>query len=68
MTYHRFRQMTSWSFWSRMKSSTGIKLAAVGGLIATFLQAAPELKGAQGAVGPLSWLLLGGGFYLLAVL
>jgi len=68
MTYHRFRQMTSWSFWSRMKSSTGIKLAAVGGLIATFLQAAPELKGAQAAVGPLSWLLLGGGFYLLAVL
>ncbi|NWC79303.1 hypothetical protein HX798_03260 [Pseudomonas putida] len=51
-----------------MKSSTGIKLAAVGGLIATFLQAAPELKGAQAAVGPLSWLLLGGGFYLLAVL
>lgn len=67
MTYHRFRQMTSWSFWSQMKSSTGIKLAAVGGLIAAFLQAAPQLKGAETPVGPLSWLLLGGGFYLLAV-
>ncbi|MGH8379530.1 hypothetical protein [Pseudomonas sp.] len=68
MTYHRFRQMTSWSFWSRMKSSTGIKLAAVGGLVAAFLQAAPGLRGAEAAVGPLSWLLLGGGFYLLAVI
>lgn len=67
MTYHRFRQMTSWSFWSQMKSSTGIKLAAVGGLVAAFLQAAPPLKGAEAQVGPLSWLLLGGGFYLLAV-
>ena len=67
MAYHRFRQMTSWSFWSRMKSGAGIKLAAVGGLVAAFLQAAPELKGAA-AVGPLSWLLVGGGFYLLAVL
>lgn len=68
MAYHRFRQFTSWSFWSRMKSSTGIKLAAVGGLVAAFLQAAPPLKGAEAAVGPLSWLLLGGGFYLLAVI
>jgi len=68
MAYHRFRQMTSWSFWSRMKSSAGIKLAAVGGLIAAFLQAAPPLKGADAAVGPLSWLLVGGGFYLLAVI
>lgn len=68
MAYHRFRQMTSWSFWSRMKSSAGIKLAAVGGLVAAFLQAAPQLKGAEAAVGPLSWLLVGGGFYLLAVI
>ncbi|MEW5506013.1 hypothetical protein [Pseudomonas antarctica] len=68
MAYHRFRQMTSWSFWSRMKSSAGIKLAAVGGLVAAFLQAAPPLKGAEAAVGPLSWLLVGGGFYLLAVI
>ena len=68
MAYHRFRQMTSWSFWSRMKSGTGIKLAAVGGLVAAFLQAAPELKGAAAAVGPLSWLLVGGGFYFLAVI
>ncbi|WP_339535453.1 hypothetical protein [Pseudomonas hunanensis] len=51
-----------------MKSSTGIKLAAVGGLIAAFLQAAPLLQGAEVAVVPLSWLLLGGGFYLLAVI
>ncbi|MCI1037726.1 hypothetical protein [Pseudomonas putida] len=68
MAYHRFRQMISWSFWSRMKSSTGIKLAAVGGLVAAFLQAAPPLKGAEAAAVPLSWLLLGGGFYLLAVI
>ena len=68
MAYHRFRQTTSWSFWSRMKSSTGIKLAAVGGLVAAFLQAAPILKGAEAAVGPLGWLLVGGGFYLLAVI
>ena len=68
MAYHRFRQMTSWSFWSRMKSSAGIKLAAVGGLVAAFLQAAPLLKGAEAAVGPLSWLLVGGGCYLLAVI
>ena len=68
MAYHRFRQMTSWSFWSRMKSGAGIKLAAVGGLAAAFLQAAPSLKGAEAAVGPLSWLLVGGGFYLLAVI
>ncbi|MFL8990396.1 hypothetical protein Q8X48_23420 [Pseudomonas sp. QLc11A] len=68
MAYHRFRQMTSWSFWSRMKSGAGIKLAAVGGLVAAFLQAAPSLKGAEAAVGPLSWLLVGGGFYLLAVI
>lgn len=68
MAYHRFRQMTSWSFWSRMKSGAGIKLAAVGGLVAAFIQAAPPLKGAEAAVGPLSWLLVGGGFYLLAVI
>jgi hypothetical protein len=68
MVYHRFRQMTSWSFWSQMKSSAGIKLAAVGGLVAAFIQAAPPLKGAEAAVGPLSWLLVGGGFYLLAVI
>lgn len=68
MTYHRFRQVTSWSFWSRMKSSAGIKLAAVGGLVAAFLQAAPPLKGTEAAVGPLSWLLVGGSFYLLAVI
>lgn len=68
MAYHRFLQMTSWSFWSRMKSGAGIKLAAVGGLVAAFLQAAPPLKGAEAAVGPLSWLLVGGSFYLLAVI
>lgn len=68
MAYHRFRQMMSWSFWSRMKSGAGIKLAAVGGLVAAFIQAAPPLKGAEAAVGPLSWLLVGGGFYLLAVI
>lgn len=33
-----------------------------------FLQAAPLLKGAEVAVGPLGWLLVSGGFYLLAVL
>lgn len=68
MAYHRFRQMTSWSFWSRMKSSTGIRLAAVCGLVAAFLQAAPLLKGADVTVGPLSWLLVSGGFYFLAVI
>jgi hypothetical protein len=68
MSYHRFRQMTSWSFWSRMKSSTGIKLAAVGGLVAAFLQAAPSLKGGEAAVGPLGWLLVGGVLYVCAVL
>lgn len=68
MAYHRFRQMMSWSFWSRMKSGAGIKLAAVGGLVAAFIQAAPPLKGAEAAVGPLSWLLVGGSFYLLAVI
>lgn len=51
-----------------MKSGAGIKLATVGGLVAAFLQAAPPLKGAESAVGPLSWLLIGGGFYLLAVI
>lgn len=68
MAYHRFRQMMSWSFWSGIKSSTGIKLAAIAGLVAGFLQAAPLLKGAEVAVGPLGWLLVSGGFYLLAVL
>ncbi|WP_070886932.1 hypothetical protein [Pseudomonas argentinensis] len=68
MMYHRFRQMISWSFWSRMKSSTGVKLVAIGGLVAAFLQAAPDLKGVEAAVLPLSWLLLGGVFYLLAVI
>lgn len=68
MAYHRLRQMMSWSFWSGIKSSTGIKLAAVAGLVAGFLQAAPLLKGAEVAVGPLGWLLVSGGFYLLAVL
>ena len=46
MAYHRFRQMMSWSYWSGIKSSSGIKLAAVAGLVAGFLQAAPLLKGA----------------------
>jgi hypothetical protein len=68
MAYHRFRQMMSWSYWSGIKSSSGIKLAAVAGLVAGFLQAAPLLKGAEVAVGPLGWLLVSGGFYLLAVL
>lgn len=68
MAYHRFRQMMSWSFWSGIKSSTGIKLAAVAGLVAGFLQAAPLLKGAEVAVGPFGWLLVSGGFYVLAVL
>lgn len=68
MAYHRFRQMLSWSYWSGIKSSTGIKLAAVAGLVAGFLQAAPLLKGAEITVGPLGWLLVSGGFYLLAVL
>lgn len=56
MAHHRFRQMTSWSFWSQMKSSTGIKLAAVGALVAALLQAAPLLQGSGVAVVPLSWL------------
>lgn len=68
MAYHRFRQMMSWSFWPGIKSSTGIRLAAVAGLVAGFLQAAPLLKGAEVAVGPLGWLLVSAGFYLLAVL
>lgn len=68
MAHHRFRQMTSWSFWSQMKSSTGIKLAAVGALVAALLQAAPPLQGSEAAVVPLSWLLLGAGFYLMAVI
>lgn len=68
MAYHRLRQMMSWSCWYGVKSSTGIKLAAVVGLVAGFLQAAPLLKGAEVAVGPLGWLLVSGGFYLLAVL
>ncbi|WNC07994.1 hypothetical protein [Pseudomonas coleopterorum] len=68
MAYHSFRQMMSWSFWSGIKSSTGIRLAAVAGLVAGFLQAAPLLKGGEVAVGPLGWLLVSAGFYLLAVL
>lgn len=68
MNYHRFRQMTSWSFWSRMKSSSGIKLAAAGGLVAAFFQAAPILKGTEATVGPLGWLLVAGFFYVLAVM
>lgn len=60
--------MTSWSFWSRIKSSAGIKLAAVVGLVAAFLQAAPPLEGLEAAVGPLGWLLIGGGFYLIAMM
>ncbi|RUQ46288.1 hypothetical protein D8M30_14345 [Corynebacterium pseudodiphtheriticum] len=52
----------------QLDSDGGIKLAAVAGLVAGFLQAAPLLKGVEVAVGPFGWLLVSGGFYVLAVL
>lgn len=68
MAYHRLRQVTSWTYWSHMKSATGLKFAAAGGLISAFFQAAPGLRQAQAASEPLGWLLIAGLFYVLAVL
>ncbi len=68
MAYHRLRQVTSWKFWSHMKSTTGLKFAAVGGLVSAFFQASPALRGAATAPEPLSWLLIAGLLYVLAVL
>lgn len=68
MAYHRLRQVTSWSYWSHMKSTTGLKFAAAGGLISAFFQAAPSLKSTQMASEPLGWLLVAGFLYVVAVL
>lgn len=67
MAYHRLRQVTSWKFWSNMKSTTGLKFAAVGGLVSAFFQASPTLKGPATTPEPLSWLLMAGLLYVLAV-
>lgn len=68
MSYHRLRQVTSWTYWSHMKSTTGLKFAAAGGLISAFFQAAPGLRGGATTAEPLGWLLIAGFLYVLAVL
>jgi hypothetical protein len=67
MRYHRLRQRTGWTFWSHLKSSTGLKFAAVAGLVSTLFQAAPTLRGKINGGEPFNWLLIAGLFYILAV-
>ncbi|MGF6091133.1 hypothetical protein [Pseudomonas sp. 18173] len=67
MRYHRLRQRTSWSFWSHMKSSTGLKFAAIAGLVSALFQAVPELRGHTKDAVPFNWLLVAGLFYIVAV-
>ena len=68
MRYHRLRQRTSWSFWSHLKSSTGLKFAAVAGLVSALFQAAPTLRGQVSGTEPFNWLLVAGLFYIVAVI
>ncbi|KPY10351.1 hypothetical protein [Pseudomonas savastanoi] len=68
MAYHRLRQVTNWTYWSHMKSVTGLKFAAAGGLISAFFQAALGLRPAQAASEPLGWLLIAALLYVMAVL
>jgi hypothetical protein len=51
-----------------MKSTTGLKFAAAGGLVSAFFQAAPSLSAGREASDPLGWLLISGLLYVLAVL
>lgn len=66
MRYHWLRQRTSWTFLSNLTTSTGIRFAAVGGLVSAFFQAAPGLRGAQVSGEPFNWLLIAGLLYLIA--
>ncbi|WP_147459030.1 DUF308 domain-containing protein [Pseudomonas sp. AOB-7] len=66
MRYHWLRQRTSWTFLSHLTTSTGIRFAAIGGLVSAFFQAAPGLRG-EGVNGEVfNWLLIAGLLYLIA--
>lgn len=66
MRYHWLRQRTSWTFLSHLTTSTGIRFAAVGGLVSAFFQAAPGLRGTEVSGEPFNWLLIAGLLYLIA--
>lgn len=66
--YHWFRQRTGWTFLSHLGTTTGVRFAAIAGLVSAVFQAAPALGSHSPVASAFRWLLIAGGMYLLAAI
>lgn len=65
--YYWLRRHTGWASLAQLKTTTGVRFAAVAGLVSSVFQAAPMLHNSNAGGTPFIWLLVSGLAYLGAV-